>query len=290
MLSVILKNKTALSIVFIFSSMISSAFAGCHDDDSSKGRELTLEARVDALKQIKLSESPAIETELLCLAAQGPDYSKRLFVDSGSFVVLSQQIDQQTTEDVINSTLFAQLAASHDYNKNTQIAQWYKRYTDVMSIQGWDISEFDDVSLTSVSTDLSVSEVIFEILKTALTDPSDQAVVDAAVSALKKLEKEGPFISLFNHAAIRSNQANFQSSFVTRDEHGLVSMNLGYLVVGFKDISSTILFLRVKAGETWIKSHDETIKLDYDVFNQVRDQVIKKLGENARSQVAGIDI
>lgn len=77
---------------------------------------------------------------------------------------------------------------------------------------------------------------------------------------------------------------------MTRDEHGLVSMNLGYLVVGFVDLSSTILFVRVKTGESWIKSHNETIKLDYDVFNQVREQVIEKLGDNARSQVAGIDI
>ena len=159
-----------------------------------------------------------------------------------------------------------------------------------MSLQGWDISDFEESSLSSASTDLSVSEVIFDILKAALKDPSEQAMVNAAVAALKKLEKEGPFISLFNHSAIGANRANFQSSFVTHDEHGLVSMNLGYLVVGFRDISSTILFLRVKEGESWIKSHSETIKLDYDVFNQIRDQIIEKLGDNARSQVAGIDI
>ncbi len=252
-------------------------------------RSLTLADRVEALQRVRLAKRPSADTEELFLA-QAPDYSKRLFADSGSFVAVSQHVDQQATEDVINSTLFAQLAASHDYDKNTQLAQWYGRYTDVMSIQGWDISDFDESSLSSASTDLSVSEVIFDILKAALKDPSEQAMVNAAVAALKQLEKEGPFISLFNHSAIGANRANFQSFFVTRDEHGLVSMKLGYLVVGFKDISSTILFLRVKEGESWIKSHSETVKLDYDVFNQIRNQVIERLGDNARAQVAGIDL
>ena len=112
-----------------------------------------------------------------------------------------------------------------------------------MGIQGLDNSNFDESSLSSASTDLSVSEVILGILKTTLKAPSEQAMVNALVAALKQLEKEGAFISLFNHPAIGANRANFQSSFVTSDEHGLVSMNLGYLVVGFKDISSTILFL-----------------------------------------------
>lgn len=81
-----------------------------------------------------------------------------------------------------------------------------------MSIQGRDISDFDESSLSSASTDLSVSEVIFDILKAALKGSSEQAMVNAAVAALKQLEKEGPFISLFNHSAIGANRANFQSS------------------------------------------------------------------------------
>lgn len=81
-----------------------------------------------------------------------------------------------------------------------------------MSIQGRDISDFDESSLSSASTDLSVSEVIFDILKAVLKGSSEQAMVNAAVAALKQLEKEGPFISLFNHSAIGANRANFQSS------------------------------------------------------------------------------
>ena len=287
--SFISQYRVIFSITLVFSAICSNVFAAGNSHVLVKVKELTPEARVEAINQIKLVKPQVMETDALFLAEE-PDYSKKLFVDSGSFVVLSQHVEQQATKDVINSTLFAQLAASHDYDKNTQLVQWYKRYTEVMGIQGWDISDFDDSALVSVSTDLSVSEAIFDVLKTALTDPSDKAMVNAAISALKQLEKEGPFISLFNHSAIGAHRANFQSSFVTTDPHGLVSMSLGYLVVGFTDLSTTILFLRVKEGESWIKSNSETIKLDYDVFNQIRDQVIEKLGDNARSQVAGIDL
>ncbi len=290
MRTLIYQKKIFWAMAFLCPFLVASAFAGHHGKGPlTLPKERTLSERVEALQKVRLAERPQRYAEELFMM-QAPDYSKRLFVDSGSFVAVSQHVGQQATEDVINSTLFAQLAASNDYDKNTQLTQWYERYTDVMSLQGWDISDFEESSLSSASTDLSVSEVIFDILKAALKDPSEQAMVNAAVAALKKLEKEGPFISLFNHSAIGANRANFQSSFVTHDEHGLVSMNLGYLVVGFKDISSTILFLRVKEGESWIKSHSETIKLDYDVFNQIRGQIIEKLGDNARSQVAGIDI
>ena len=45
-------------------------------------------------------------------------------------------------EDVLNSTLFAQLAANQSYDRQTRFMEWYEYYRDILWNIGWDVAEF----------------------------------------------------------------------------------------------------------------------------------------------------
>ena len=104
------------------------------------------------------------------------------------------------------------------------------------------------------------------------------------------MNDDSPWITLFKHQSFSSNNATFQTSFVTQDSNGLVSMNLGYIVVDISDDSYQVLFVKFDSSKTSIKRHNETVKLNYDVFNQIKGQVVEKLGDNAKHKIGSLDI
>lgn len=52
---------------------------------------------------------------------------------------------------MINSTLFAQLAANNKHNRQNETAQWYDYYKTVLENVGWTVQSFEYVGVGSSS-------------------------------------------------------------------------------------------------------------------------------------------
>jgi hypothetical protein len=66
---------------------------------------------------------------------------------SGQHKVRESIIEQQPTltpfqTDVFNSTLLAELAASHLFDKGKELDKWYKKFGEVLQAVGWVVSGF----------------------------------------------------------------------------------------------------------------------------------------------------
>ena len=68
------------------------------------------------------------------------DNTKQAFVNGKSLHSFTDRLKGQQKRDVLNSTLFAQLAA--DYQHNRESPAWYDYYVKVMSQIGYDIQDF----------------------------------------------------------------------------------------------------------------------------------------------------
>jgi hypothetical protein len=62
--------------------------------------------------------------------------AQSLVVGSG-LVVAAENVPVETREDLINCTLFAQLAASGAVGDPTDISRWYDAYFRTLSVLGW---------------------------------------------------------------------------------------------------------------------------------------------------------
>ena len=71
------------------------------------------------------------------MAGDETDKKKQGFVDKGSLVSFTEKVTGQQKRDVLNSALFAQLAAEYKFNRETQTEDWYKCYGEVLEKVGW---------------------------------------------------------------------------------------------------------------------------------------------------------
>src|SRR5262245_36166635 len=78
-------------------------------------------------------EATAPEPSKFSLQASEP---QSLVVGSG-LVVAAANVSKSAREDLINCTLFAQLAASGEVEDATDVVAWYGAYFKALSILGW---------------------------------------------------------------------------------------------------------------------------------------------------------
>ena len=125
-------GERALVAFLLYMSMVFPLLADENEHNifniSEMEHSLALENRMAYIEEIELSQAMHPESHALFLANNpelnnGPDYNKKLFVDGGSFVVVSPRVEAQIAQDVLNSTLLAQLAADHLFDKQKQLEQ-----------------------------------------------------------------------------------------------------------------------------------------------------------------------
>ncbi len=75
--------------------------------------------------------------------------SMKSYVVAGVILTIPSNMTEQTRQDVLYSTLFAQLAADNSSNRNTQFQQWLENVGEVWDYIGWsDVSNFKNGNLT----------------------------------------------------------------------------------------------------------------------------------------------
>ena len=129
-------------------------------------------------------------------------------VSGGSVASFTSKLSSVHRSDVLNSTLLAQLAAGKDYNRTTQITEWYKRYIHVLGKIGWVVQDFEFEKYEADSQTLQVSKSIVDIVK-AILSPSEIQGVERVLEALRSPQNE-PWWNVFDKKSTGpNNNGNF---------------------------------------------------------------------------------
>lgn len=225
----------------------------------------------------------------IALAALGDDIKKpEAFVDKGSVVSFVAGVSGQNREDVLNSTLLAQLAADKKHNRETEVMDWYAYYTSVLGKVGWVSQGFNWQKYTSKKMSFTMDEAVLDIAAAALTG-QEELVVAAALDALRNLPKKDGRLQLFNHSASSDKEGNFQISVCTETD-GAVAMKTMAFYFSADQSSTDVLFFNFSAASTTLSQATDAQTLNSDIYAQVRAAVITKLGDNAKNFVLDLDI
>jgi hypothetical protein len=107
-------------------------------------------------------------------------------VNAGSLTSFTQNLSGDNKADVQNSTLFAQLASDYAFSRYTQPMDWYKEYTKVLGIVGWNQPAFAFDTYTSGGTTVKLDDAVLGILA-AIATGDEIAMVKATMSGLHGL-------------------------------------------------------------------------------------------------------
>ena len=209
------------------------------------------------------------------------------YVADGSLASFVKNLTGQQKQDVLNSALLAQLAASKIYDRQNETTKWYDFYKRVLENVGWVIQSFQFKEYQTENSSFKLSEVTLEILG-ALVEPEAEImmVVKGTIDALSK-SKGG--IALFDFGSTSGGNSNFQIMPCTLDQSQQITLALMAFEFHARHYEDDFFFFSWSSQDTKLNYATQTCTLNEDVYSQVREDIIKKLGNRARTFVKNLD-
>lgn len=209
-------------------------------------------------------------------------------VDAGSVISFVANVSGQNRSDVLNSTLLAQLAANHKYDRMEAPLNWYGFYTDVLGRVGWVLQEFGFKKYETHEQQFTLDAVLIELFEAILTG-NELLVAKATVDALKKLSDDDNRLVVFSHESHSTSMGNFQLGLCS-DQGDAVAMKANAFHFTTKTDITRILWAKFTESNMYLYFASNTMTLNKEVYEQVRAAVIKKLGDAAKEFVENLPI
>lgn len=209
-------------------------------------------------------------------------------VDAGSLVAFTSEVPQQQKEDVLNSTLLAQLAAEKKYDRYTDVKNWYKFYAEVMGKIGWVMQSFKFDELKSSQKDFKISDVMVNLLSALVG--GNKELINVVKETLDTLAKSANGVTLFSSKSASEKHGNFQIVPCTVDKDNQV--NVAFIGCHFEasQVAKNYFFFSYATQDISLFHSGHSFTLNEGVYARVRDHVKEKLGDRAVDYVLNLDI
>ena len=210
-------------------------------------------------------------------------------VDQGSLLSFVAGVTKQRREDVLDSTLLAQLAASAVYDRYTAADAWYKKYIEVLERAcSWVAQEFA-FSRYSISGDtFTINDVVLKILE-AIASRDEKKAVAETLAALKALNDKDNRVVLFDHSAQKSGNGNFQISTCAEAPEG-IAMKMAAFHFTAQQQETRFLWFRYASSSTQIFTANQAMTLNEREYAKNRKKIQEKLGQKVVEYIDDLEL
>ena len=210
------------------------------------------------------------------------------YVDAGSLVSFVAGVPELHKQDVLNSTLLAQLAANKVADREKKVKEWYAKYVEVLGKVGWVFQAFNFTEYSASGSTFTADKVIADVLE-AIATKDDKKIIDATIKAVKALDGGDGRLMLWNQNSTKLTQGNFQISSCAESD-GVVVMKLGAFYFSTDKNVTSVLWFSFSKSSTQMYKSAVTVNLNDQVYAKVRQAVLEKLGRSAQDYVGELDI
>jgi hypothetical protein len=203
--------------------------------------------------------------------------AQSLVVGSG-LIVAADQVPAETRRDLVNCTLFAQLAASGEVSDPTDVPQWYTAYFRTLTALGWAQSDthFEDYQFGSQNAE--AHEAIMKVL-TVVLGPQAVAltIVQTVIEALHSMNENSPWITLFDRQSKAGRSARFQVATAQLGPGGLLQTALVGFDLKAEASLTQVLFFKFKSSATSLKYAAGRATIYEQALAGLRDSIAERL-------------
>lgn len=252
------------------------------------------------LERIELDESSLFAAEA---TGQEGDSLRTLLpsyqADKDQAVIVGSQITEFAANvpadlrpQVSNSFLLAQLAANkHIKTIDGASGDWYKKYIEVLANVGWLVEENSDAKRKVAGSSLQVHKEILPIIAAAL-GPSVAAVslITTALNGLENMDKDSPWITLFDHESQRAEANQFQISYVDASDDASPRTTVTCFELNASRAITQVLFFKFSHTTAELSHFQADLGINAEVFNRVKDVVEDKVASYVSGYIRDIEI
>ncbi len=199
----------------------------------------------------------------------------------------SHNISEAQQEDVLNSLLLAQRAATKAYPQHSEIYQWYTLYFEVLEKLGWLISNKDFTKYKEKSNSFELDKAIITVLQDILS-VNQIKILMKSLELIKSLGEDDKRLMAFEKNTQSYDRGNFQLGLSESTNGNLSILGTGFILSSEKNMSR-FLFLKFDKEHINMEFAFYRAELVPHEFNKYRDLVKEKLSDS-NHYIAALDI
>jgi hypothetical protein len=222
-----------------------------------------------------IEEAPPVELK---------DTQAQALVVGSSLIAAAENVPADVRKDLVNCTLFAQLAASGSVADPTNVIEWYRVYFSALATLGWAQNGTNFREYKKGGSNFETHQSIIKVLALAL-GPQVAAVtlITETLNALQSMEKDSPWIKLFDQQSASTKTARFQVATAQYAGSGLLEIALVAFDLRAKAKLTQVLFFKARSSSISLKYADGTATIYEETLAQNRADVAARLEEYRKS-------
>jgi len=196
-------------------------------------------------------------------------------------------VDQKN--DVMNSTLFAQISANNLFDRldETQTQSWYDKYTSYLDMVGWVVSRFSFTDLEEADSMGSVDAAVLSVMPN-IVSPDQITVLQNAIDMLKQPVNAEAYDS-FKQVSWNIKNADFHVGICEANPNGTI-FRMGAFRYDTSDFNGDVLYSELGSNLVNFKSFTQEMVLNEKVYAGNRQIVLTTLAGAVVGAIAGIEL
>jgi len=175
----------------------------------------------------------------------------------------AQGVTAEVREAISNSALLAQLVANKKASAEQDPVKWFEAYSEVLQNVGWTLQDGGWADYTAEGTAVEVNEKIVEVLSVALgPSPAALAIITASIAALKAMQPDSSWITIFNRESQKAKIGRFQIGLVDKEENGDVFVSLLGCLIEAENTITQVLFFKFKQANARFKANSAKVSIN----------------------------
>jgi len=198
-------------------------------------------------------------------------------------------VTPERREDIVNSSLLAQLAAKKQVSDPGRVYDWYNAYFDVLTNIGWSVQDRGFAAYSEASDNFQAHEAILKVAASLLGPAATTlAVVQATLDALTSLSADSPWLAIFNRESQSAQTARFQVTLAEQGEDEQFVVSLMAFGIEAKATLTQVLFFKFKSSEASLKHYSGKVTINTHVLANVRDLIKTKVAAYAMDYIKAL--
>lgn len=197
-------------------------------------------------------------------------------------VAFAEGVPGAFRQDLVNSTMLAQLVANKKVPDKARVFDWYDAYFDALAQVGWPVQARNFSVYTESGQNFEAHKAIIGVL-TAVFGPGAAALtmITGTLEALQSMDADSPWITLFAKESMVADSASFQISAVAKGPDGEPVVTLAGFTLSAKTKLTQVLFFKARANDVTLRHCSSTVSINAAVADAVRQPLRDKLAAHA---------
>ena len=208
-------------------------------------------------------------------------------VVASDIVSFVKGVSSERRQDIVNSSLLAQLVANKKVPDKKNIIEWYNAYFDVLENIGWVIQDRSFSSYTEEADGLEAHEAIIKVASVFLgAAPTALALVISTLEALKSMDSSKPWITIFDRESKQAKTGHFQIALAEQGDNDQFLVSLMAFSLKAESTLTQILFFKIRNDEVELEKCSGKVTINDKVLSSIRDLVSQKIAAHTSDYIA----